>query len=595
MRELTRAALSGASATGPDRVADLLSRSLDGRRRGGTGPAGGRPVRGVLDGLHRSGGTGRLPRCPGRGGHGGDAGVGRDRGACRPCGQHRRAPGDLRCAGRAGGVRRADGGGRAAPGDRGTGRRVPGWCLDTGLADALVTDTLAEPGGLPLLSTALTALWEQREDARLTLAAYATSGGVGAAIAHLAEQAYRRPRRAGTASAARILLRRLAGPGQGDGVVRRRVALAELDALPDPRVRGVRGPVGGRPTAHRVRRARRGGPRGAVPVLAAAARVVGRGRHRPRRATPPDQRIRGLGARRPRPGPAVVRGPAVRGRRSGRPRARRADRHRGRLRRGFHRATRRRAGRGRGTGPVRPAAEHPPAPPARRPGHHPRDRPGRRPARGHLARAGPGPRGHRDRPTAGRHGAVGGLPGRADAHGRRSGSHRGVPADRRRPALRARPQLRSTPALGGPLSAARPGCGRRRAVRVRPRGLRGCHLGGPDHRGDAHDLVGAERQQPVDEGQPGRRPTGVHTCVMDGGAPGDPGPRRLHRRGDLGVADGPGDFVQLGLRLDGRARESSPSPRPPAWSATAWAATSPSAPSSGSRRPRMRSAARASG
>jgi hypothetical protein len=31
MRELTRAALSGAAATGPDRVADLLSRSLDGR------------------------------------------------------------------------------------------------------------------------------------------------------------------------------------------------------------------------------------------------------------------------------------------------------------------------------------------------------------------------------------------------------------------------------------------------------------------------------------------------------------------------------------------------------------------------------------
>ena len=40
-----------------------------------------------------------------------------------------------------------------------------------------------------------------------------------------------------------MLLRRLAGPGQGDGVVRRRVALAELAALPDPRVRGVRGPV----------------------------------------------------------------------------------------------------------------------------------------------------------------------------------------------------------------------------------------------------------------------------------------------------------------------------------------------------------------
>jgi hypothetical protein len=31
MRDLTRAAQSGANATGPDRVADLLSQSLDGR------------------------------------------------------------------------------------------------------------------------------------------------------------------------------------------------------------------------------------------------------------------------------------------------------------------------------------------------------------------------------------------------------------------------------------------------------------------------------------------------------------------------------------------------------------------------------------
>ncbi len=40
-------------------------------------------------------------------------------------------------------------------------------------------------------------------------------------------------------AAARVLLLRLAGPGQGAAVTRRRVPLAELASLPDPRVRGV--------------------------------------------------------------------------------------------------------------------------------------------------------------------------------------------------------------------------------------------------------------------------------------------------------------------------------------------------------------------
>ncbi len=193
MRELTRAALSGASATGPDRVADLLSRSLDGR--GGaerillvvdqfeecwtvcTDP-GERDA--FLDALAEVA-TAEMPvsvviavRADHAGSIAGHPGI----------------SGAL--AGQAvfvgpmveGELRRAIEGPAARA----------GLSLDTGLADALVTDTLAEPGGLPLLSTALTALWDQREDARLTLAAYAASGGVGAAIAHLAEQAYSDPR-----------------------------------------------------------------------------------------------------------------------------------------------------------------------------------------------------------------------------------------------------------------------------------------------------------------------------------------------------------------------------------------------------------------
>ena len=49
--------------------------------------------------------------------------------------------------------------------------------VEPGLADALVRDVEQEPGGLPLLSTALLELWRKRDDRTLTLAAYGESGG----------------------------------------------------------------------------------------------------------------------------------------------------------------------------------------------------------------------------------------------------------------------------------------------------------------------------------------------------------------------------------------------------------------------------------
>lgn len=111
--------------------------------------------------------------------------------------------------------------------------------LDVGLVDALVADAGAEPGSLPLLSTALTRLWERRDGRRLTLAAYVSGGGLSGAIAALAEGAYTTLASDEDREATRILFLRLAGPGVGQGVTRRRVPLAELAALPDPRVRGV--------------------------------------------------------------------------------------------------------------------------------------------------------------------------------------------------------------------------------------------------------------------------------------------------------------------------------------------------------------------
>jgi WD40 repeat protein/DNA-binding SARP family transcriptional activator len=119
---------------------------------------------------------------------------------------------------------------------------LAGLMLDVGLADALVDDAGNEPGALPLLSTALTELWDHRDGRRLTLEAYAESGGLRGAVARIAERAYGELDEADR-TAARVLLLRLAGPGEGDAVTRRRVPLAELAALPDPQVRTVVEPL----------------------------------------------------------------------------------------------------------------------------------------------------------------------------------------------------------------------------------------------------------------------------------------------------------------------------------------------------------------
>jgi WD40 repeat protein len=101
------------------------------------------------------------------------------------------------------------------------------------LTDALVADSGTEPGVLPLLSTALLELWQARDAGRLTLAAYRASGGLQGAIARLAEATYAGldPHRR---AVARALLLRLAGPGEGAELVRRRVTLEELDTGSDP-------------------------------------------------------------------------------------------------------------------------------------------------------------------------------------------------------------------------------------------------------------------------------------------------------------------------------------------------------------------------
>jgi WD40 repeat protein/DNA-binding SARP family transcriptional activator len=110
-----------------------------------------------------------------------------------------------------------------------------GLSVDPELVDALLTDVEGQPGALPLLSTALLELWRQRDGQRLRLAAYTRSGGVQGAVARLAEDAFVGLDPSQQALARKVLLR-LAGEGEGGAIVRRRVALAELEAHGSPEV-----------------------------------------------------------------------------------------------------------------------------------------------------------------------------------------------------------------------------------------------------------------------------------------------------------------------------------------------------------------------
>jgi DNA-binding SARP family transcriptional activator/WD40 repeat protein len=110
--------------------------------------------------------------------------------------------------------------------------------IERGLVEALVADVEGEPGALPLLSTALLELWQRRAGRRLRLSTYEQTGGVRGAVARLAEHTYQRLDDERRNLARRILLR-LAGEGEGDAALRRRVPLTELDADQDERIADV--------------------------------------------------------------------------------------------------------------------------------------------------------------------------------------------------------------------------------------------------------------------------------------------------------------------------------------------------------------------
>jgi WD40 repeat protein len=111
-------------------------------------------------------------------------------------------------------------------------RRV-GLRVESALADALVEEVADEPGGLPLLSTALVELWQAREGGWLRLESHERTGGVHGAVARLAEAGFEHldtPQR----EAARAIFLRLTATGDGEAVTRRRVPVSEFDVDRNP-------------------------------------------------------------------------------------------------------------------------------------------------------------------------------------------------------------------------------------------------------------------------------------------------------------------------------------------------------------------------
>ncbi|HJT37028.1 MAG TPA: hypothetical protein VJ818_01280, partial [Actinomycetota bacterium] len=110
--------------------------------------------------------------------------------------------------------------------------------VEAALADALIAETADEPGSLPLLSTALAELWAARSDGWMRMEAYEQTGGLRGAIARLAEESFGRlspPEQ----QAARAMLLRLTGSGEGDTVTRRRASIDEFDLERHPETRAV--------------------------------------------------------------------------------------------------------------------------------------------------------------------------------------------------------------------------------------------------------------------------------------------------------------------------------------------------------------------
>ncbi len=105
-----------------------------------------------------------------------------------------------------------------------------GMAMTPELVATIIRDVGDQPGMLPLLQYALTELFEQRQSRTITLDDYRETGGVTGALARRADEIFNHLDAAGQAAARQIFLR-LITLGEGVEDTRRRVLLAELEAL----------------------------------------------------------------------------------------------------------------------------------------------------------------------------------------------------------------------------------------------------------------------------------------------------------------------------------------------------------------------------
>ncbi|MUG91309.1 CHAT domain-containing protein [Scytonema sp. UIC 10036] len=95
-----------------------------------------------------------------------------------------------------------------------------GVTIEEGLVERILSTVNTEPGNLPLLEFALTQLWAKQLDAKLTHTAYNEIGGVEAALACYAEEAYKQLNFEEKERAQRIFVQ-LVHPGEGTADTRR--------------------------------------------------------------------------------------------------------------------------------------------------------------------------------------------------------------------------------------------------------------------------------------------------------------------------------------------------------------------------------------
>ena len=165
--------------------------------------------------------------------------------------------------------------------------------LEAGLVADLVADVSAQPASLPLLQYALTELYDHRDGATMTVAAYEAMGRLAGAMTARAEAVCA----AGPVEHSRRLFTRLVTPGEGVEDTRHRARMTELGSGAGVGHRRLRGgsvaDVRRRPGDPRADR--RGRPRGPAATLAPAALVAGRGPRRAPAPSPPQRRGDGMG------------------------------------------------------------------------------------------------------------------------------------------------------------------------------------------------------------------------------------------------------------------------------------------------------------